>query len=74
MLKGTRKLQGIAVAAEPGESVDRLIRRFTRKVRDSGVLQELYNRRHFEKPSVRRRRKSSRARITALSEKSRKSS
>lgn len=47
---------------EPGE---KLIKRFNRKVDDSGILRELRDRRFFEKPSVKKRKKTIRARIRA---------
>jgi small subunit ribosomal protein S21 len=47
----------LQVAARPGESPDRLVRRFTKRVRNDGVLDEFRVRTAFEKPSVRRRRK-----------------
>lgn len=51
----------LEVTPKPGESPERMIKRFTKKVRNEGILQELYNRRGFEKPSVKRRRKRLRA-------------
>jgi ribosomal protein S21 len=41
-----------------------MIKRFTRRVREDGVLRELYLRKSFEKPSVKRRRKAAHARFT----------
>lgn len=57
------KFKGIACTARPNEDSDKFIKRFTRKVRNEGILQELYQKSFYEKPSVRRRRKSSRARF-----------
>lgn len=37
------------------------IRKFSRKFKSSGISSELFDRRHFEKPSVRRRKKHTRA-------------
>lgn len=57
------KFKGLEVRSRPNEELDRLIKRFVRKVRNDGILQEFYRRKHYEKPSVRRRQKSSRARF-----------
>jgi len=40
----------------PGESIDSLLRKFKRKVRTDGTLQELRSREHFEKPSEKKKR------------------
>lgn len=39
------------------ESFDSLLRRFTRKVQQEGILSEYRRRGYFEKPSVKRKRK-----------------
>jgi small subunit ribosomal protein S21 len=39
------------------ESFENALRRFKRKVEKSGILTELRKRQHFEKPSVKRKRK-----------------
>ncbi len=39
------------------ESFDSLLKRFNRKVQQDGILAELRRREHYEKPSVRRKRK-----------------
>jgi len=44
------------------ESVERALRRFKRQVQKSGILADLRRRRHYEKPSERRKRKASDAR------------
>ncbi len=44
------------------ESFENALRRFKRKVEKSGVLTELRKRQHFEKPSVKRKRKTIQAR------------
>lgn len=58
----------IEVAARRDESPDRMIRRFCKKVRNEGVLQEVYSRRAYEKPSQRRRRKAARAAFSRKAE------
>ncbi len=44
------------------ESLDDALRRFKRSVTKAGTLQELRKREHYEKPSVKRKRKSEAAR------------
>jgi small subunit ribosomal protein S21 len=47
----------VEVTPKKNESPERLVRRFSRLVRDEGVLDEFRQRSFFEKPSVKRRRK-----------------
>lgn len=49
--------KGIQVVPRPNEPVDQLIRRFTKAVRNSEILDEYRMRQSFEKPSDKRRRK-----------------
>lgn len=58
----------LEIRPRPGENMERTIRRFTKKVRNDGILQEAMQRSSFEKPSVKKRRKSSRARYLAKRE------
>ncbi|KXG78515.1 MAG: 30S ribosomal protein S21 [Bacillota bacterium] len=44
------------------ESIDNAIKRFKRMCQKAGVLSELRKREHYEKPSVRRKKKSEAAR------------
>lgn len=37
------------------ESIDRALKRYKRKLRDTKIIKELRNRKNYEKPSVRRR-------------------
>ena len=39
------------------ESFESLLRRFTRKVQQDGILSEVRHREYFEKPSIKRKRK-----------------
>jgi len=39
------------------ESLDSLLKRFNRKVQQDGILAELRRREHYEKPSIKRKRK-----------------
>ncbi len=48
------------------ESFENALRRFKRKCEKSGVLTELKKRQHFEKPSVKRKRKALQARKKML--------
>lgn len=44
------------------ESLDNALRRFKRKCQRAGVLSEVRKREHYDKPSVRRKKKSEAAR------------
>ena len=57
------KFKGLEIKPRPNEEPDKYIKRFMKKVRNDGVLQEVYQRRAYEKPSIRRRRKAARARF-----------
>ncbi|MBR2671914.1 MAG: 30S ribosomal protein S21 [Oscillospiraceae bacterium] len=50
------------VRVKEGESLDSALRRFKRSCQRSGVLAEVRKREHYEKPSVRRKKKSEAAR------------
>jgi small subunit ribosomal protein S21 len=41
----------------PGESIDSVLRKFKRKIKNDGILQELRKREFFEKPSDAKKRK-----------------
>lgn len=45
------------VIAQPGESVDALIRKFNKKVQTEGILTEIKKREHYLKPSLKRQQK-----------------
>jgi len=47
----------VKVDARPNEPVERLIKRFSRKVKREGILEEYKERRYYEKPSVARKLK-----------------
>lgn len=55
-----------AVQIREDESFENALRRFKRKCEKSGVLTELKKRQHFEKPSVKRKRKAMQARKKVL--------
>jgi small subunit ribosomal protein S21 len=48
------------------ESFENALRRFKRKCEKAGILTELKKRQHFEKPSVKRKRKALQARKKTL--------
>ena len=50
------------VRVKENESLDSALRRFKRQCQRSGVLNELRKREHYEKPSVKRKKKSEAAR------------
>jgi small subunit ribosomal protein S21 len=54
------------VKLKKGESVDRALRRLKKKIDREGVLREVRNHRHYEKPSEKRRRKEKIARFSAM--------
>ena len=50
------------IRVKDNESLDSALRRFKRQCQKSGVLQEVRKREHYEKPSVKRKKKSEAAR------------
>jgi small subunit ribosomal protein S21 len=54
------------VKVREDESLENALRRFKRKCEKSGILSELKKRQHYEKPSVRRKRKALAARKKLL--------
>ena len=54
------------VQVRDDENFENALRRFKRKVEKAGVLTELRKRQHFEKPSVKRKRKAAQARKKML--------
>ena len=58
--EGISKMSEIRV--KDNESLDSALRRFKRQCAKSGVLQEVRKREHYEKPSVKRKKKSEAAR------------
>lgn len=45
------------VVAQPGESVDSLIRKFNKKVQAEGIMMEIKKREHYLKPSLKKQQK-----------------
>ena len=58
--EGGIEMPGIRVRED--ESIDNVLRRFKRDCARNGVLQEVRKREHYEKPSVKRKKKSEAAR------------
>jgi len=54
------------VQVRDDESFENALRRFKRKCEKAGILTELKKRQHFEKPSVKRKRKQIQARKKIL--------
>ena len=50
------------VIAGRNESFESLLKRFNRKVQNDGVLSEVRHREHYEKPSIKRKRKAAKRR------------
>ena len=73
MVKNPKKDSLVVVVQSGGdleEATKQAIRTFTKKVKNSGLVQELLQRRHYEKPSVRTKKKHIRAlRTLAIEEK-----
>ncbi len=46
----------VYVTVQPNESIDSALKRFNMKLQQSGVLRQLKEHSHYEKPSERRRR------------------
>ena len=50
------------IKGKEGESLDKALRRFKRQTSRDGVIKEVRKREHYEKPSVKRKKKSEAAR------------
>ena len=60
--RGGRDLKMAEIRIKDNESLDSALRRFKRQCARSGVLAEVRKREHYEKPSVKRKKKSEAAR------------
>ncbi len=49
-------MEATEIRMKKGEPIDRALRRLKKKLDKEGTLKELRNRRHFEKPSEKKRR------------------
>ncbi|MEO7298809.1 MAG: 30S ribosomal protein S21 [Verrucomicrobiota bacterium] len=54
------------IKLKKGEPVDKALRRLKKKIDREGTMKEVRTRRHFEKPSERKRRKMKVARFSAM--------
>lgn len=61
MSRFENKLTGSTVYVKDGEPFEKALRRFKKKIQDSGLLQELRDREFYEKPTTQRKRKKSAA-------------
>ena len=50
------------IRIEEGESLESALKRFKKKVQKAGILTEVRRREHYEKPSVKKKRKRAQAR------------
>ena len=55
------------VVAGENESFESLLKRFSKKVQQAGILSEARRREHYEKPSEKRKRKAAKRRRSARS-------
>ena len=55
------------VVAGENESFESLLKRFSKKVQQAGILSEARRREHYEKPSDKRKRKAAKRRRSARS-------
>ena len=53
----------VQVQARRNESTENLIKRFSRKVKREGIIEQVKNRMYYEKPSAKRRREKVRRKI-----------
>ena len=61
LLEGGKSIMA-EIRVKDNESLDSALRRFKRSCAKAGVLSEVRKREHYEKPSVRRKKKSEAAR------------
>ena len=54
-------LNGRSVIVGPDGNVEKALRKFKKKMQDCGLLQDLRDREHYEKPTALRKRKASAA-------------
>jgi small subunit ribosomal protein S21 len=59
---GRREGCSVEVRVAPGETIESALRRFKKATQKAGVLAEARKHEHYEKPSVRRKKKSAAAR------------
>ena len=59
---GRRTPVNVEVVVYNQDIVEKLIKKFTKKVKKCGILDEVRDRRYYEKPSVKKKRKRGRPR------------
>ena len=52
----------VGIKIKDGDSLERALRVFKKQVEKAGILSELRKRQHYEKPSIRKKKKSAAAR------------
>lgn len=57
MSQWENKLKGSVVYVREGEDVNKALRKFKKKIEESGLLDELRKREFYEKPTTERKRK-----------------
>jgi|TARA_R110000796_G_scaffold175738_1_gene292718 small subunit ribosomal protein S21 len=50
----SKKNINVEIVPRNNESVERLLKRFTRKLKKEGIIQEVRDRRYYEKPSAKK--------------------
>ena len=50
----SKKNINVEIVPRNNESVERLLKRFTRKIKKEGIIQEVRDRRYYEKPSAKK--------------------
>jgi small subunit ribosomal protein S21 len=61
MRETNHRVKGSVVYVKEGEPIERALRKFKKKIQDSGLLNELRAREFYEKPTTERKRKKSAA-------------
>lgn len=61
MRENSNKLSGSTVFVKENENINSALRRFKKKIDESGLLEELRNRESYIKPSIRRKKAASSA-------------
>lgn len=56
MRENSNKLSGSTVFVKENENINSALRRFKKKIDESGLLEELRNRESYIKPSIRRKK------------------
>lgn len=60
-MKDSNRPNGSVVYVRDGEPIERALRKFKKKIQDSGLLDQLRAREFYEKPTTKRKRKKSAA-------------